>query len=231
MVPIYRCKWIANEDGEVVSDKLDVGPEGYAILPAAPSGTYMVELMEALGSGGAGHWGFLHFIARSDSYVHDPESEPNDQPLDADTITMEEYENSGGNLFQRGQADGIIDEAMDADLFAFSADYEQTYLCACINSAEYGSAVVPNFEVLNSDGELVQYDDGSGTLQDAVYTGAAGQDPDTIIENLELSVGSYFLKVVDDAKSEGGPGSWYRFNLFLASFEVSAYASGGFSCP
>jgi hypothetical protein len=221
---------LLHEDGTVLSDKEDVGPEGYAIYPSASTGTYIIELSDALGTGGAEHWGFLHFISRLDGYVHDNEDEPNDYPLDAQELTLEEYENSAGNLFRRGQADGAIDVIGDADLYSFSVDYKENYLCTCVNSVEYGSATAPTFEILDSDGALVQYEDSDGELQDAIYTGDGAQDPDTLIENLPLESGDYMLRV-SGAKKDGGPGNWYRFNFFASSFEVASYADGGFACP
>ena len=181
---------------------------------------HLLELSDALGGGGDEHWGFLHFITRADGYVHDSESEPNDTLLDAQPLSLEEFENSGGNLFQRGQANGALDVVLDEDLYSFTVGYDEGWICACVNSAEFGSAIAPSLEILDADGEIL-----------ISAAGDPAQDPDTLIENHPLEPGDYFLRVSGDEGSEGGPGSWYRFNLFSASFEVSSYAEGGFACP
>ena len=67
---------LLDEDGVAFTDKVGVGPEEYALAPALDAGTYVVEVSDAGGLGGANHWAWVHLISRVDSYDHVFEQEP-----------------------------------------------------------------------------------------------------------------------------------------------------------
>lgn len=206
---------LLTESGTPLTDKVGVGPEEYALAPALDAGTYIVEVSDAGGAGGSNHWTWVHVISRVDSYDHTFDSEPNDSEVSANALVQEEFENSGGNMFTRGQLQGMADEVDDEDWFRFSVDYGESWIVACLNSSVYGSTMAPDIEVY----------DGAGTLLGSA-TGSELSDPTTLLENLEATPGDHFLRVIPPVDVTGGPGDWYRVNLFVASFEV-----GGYACP
>ena len=42
---------------------------------------------------------------------------------------------------------------LDEDLYRFTVTYDEAWICSCVNSAEFGSAVAPTLEILDADGE------------------------------------------------------------------------------
>ena len=143
------------------------------------------------------------------------DNEPNDNEVSANTLAQEEFENSGGNLFTRGQLQGTASDAEDEDWYRFSVDYDDAWIVTCLNSSVYGSTMAPDIEVY----------DGSGTLLGSA-SGSEATDPTTLLENLQATPGDHFLRVIPAVDVTGGPGAWYRVNVFVASFEV-----GGYACP
>ncbi|MEC8422815.1 MAG: hypothetical protein VX000_03495 [Myxococcota bacterium] len=135
--------------------------------------------------------------------------------MSANAMAQEEFENSGGNLFTRGQLQGNADDAEDEDWFRFSVDYGEAWIVACLNSSVYGSTMAPDIEIYGGGGELL----GSAT-------GSENTDPTTLIENLVATPGDYYLRIIPAVDVTGGAADWYRLNLFVASFEV-----GGYACP
>lgn len=206
---------LLTESGVPLTDKVGVGPDEYALAPALASGTYIIEVSDADGGGSGNHWTMLHLISRVDTYVHTLDSEPNDSEVSANLIEQEEFENSGGNLFTRGQLQGDADDAEDEDWYRFSVDYGESWVVACLNSSSLGSTMAPDLEIYDSGGQLVES-----------ATGSELADPTTLIENLTATPGDYYLRVIPPIDVTGGPGAWYRLNLFVASFEV-----GGYACP
>jgi hypothetical protein len=206
---------LLTEGGEPLTDKVGVGPEEYALAPALEAGSYVIEVSDAGGGGSANHWTFVHIIARPDEYEHDLESESNDSLVSANAVSQAEFENSGGNKFTRGQVQGAADDAADEDWFRFEAGYSESWVVACLNSTLWGSEMAPDIEIYDAGGSLLET--GSATS-----TG----EPNALIENLQVEPGDYYLRVVPPSDIVGGPGAWYRFNLFVASFEV-----GGYACP
>jgi hypothetical protein len=206
---------LLTESGTPLTDKVGVGPEEYALAPTLESGTYIIEISDADGGGSSNHWTWVHLISRVDTYEHTLDNESNDSQVSANLVDQEEFENSGGNLFTRGQLQGDAEDGEDEDWYRFSVDYEESWLVACLNSSVLGSTMAPDLEIYNSGGELVESASGSELT-----------DPTTLIENLTATPGDYYLRVIPPIDVTGGPGAWYRLNLFVASFEV-----GGYACP
>ena len=56
--------------------------------------------------------------------------------------------------------------------------------------------------------------------------------PDVRIENIEITPGETVnIQVNPGADSTGAADEWYRMKVFIASFRVSGYDEGGYSCP
>ena len=91
----------------------------------------------------------------------------------------------------------------------------------CMNSSLWGSGVTPAIEIVDSDGSTVL----------ATEEGDPDASPNATIENVSLAAGSYYARVVGPKDATGGPDHWWRFILYVASFEVSSYESGGYTCP
>jgi hypothetical protein len=211
---------LLDEDFVPYTDKINIGPDQYAIAPLLDAGTYYLEISDALGGGGSNYWTFLHVISREDTNVHTIEDESNDVQFSATPVEQEDFENGSGKPFTRGQAQGSVSDSLDEDWFEFEVTYEESWVVVCLNSTLLGSTVAPDIEVYDADG---------GLLDSA--SGSAGGDPTANLENIEVGPGSYYLRVVPPEDVDGGPGAWYRFNLYVASFSVSSYSDGGYSCP
>ncbi len=211
---------VLTDSSGVRSAKNDVGPSDYAMAPRLEAGTYGVEISDVAGAGGPNHWVFLHFIARPDSIAFALEEEANNSATDATAVPMEAYENSSGKAYSVGRAEGDIGEDGDEDWFEVEAPYEEGYLVVCANGALWGSTLAPVIEVYDGSGALV------GTT-----TGSAGTSPNARLENLLLGAETFHLRVVAPEGTDTGLGAWYRLYTYVASFSVSPYEEGGYSCP
>lgn len=207
-------------DGTVLTDKSDVGPSHYALYPAAAAGSYVVELSDESGGGGDDYWLFLHIIARYDDPAFDQESESNDDVAMADELQQTTYENGSGLEYDRALGMGVLDAADDDDWFSFEAPYDENYVVVCMNSSLWGSGVAPGLELADLAGTVLDSGAGSST-----------SSPNARIENAVVEPGSYYLRVVPPDDAVGGPGDWYRFSLYVASFNVASYEDGGYACP
>jgi hypothetical protein len=215
-----QVRLVRSSDGAVLSDKLNVGLAGYMYYPHLQAGQYHVEITDAEGTGGPDHWFFLHVIGRVDSSSWSTEAEPNDSLEAAGELALTEYENSGGNLYSSGLFEGVADAVADEDWFMLEAPYDESWLVVCLSSTIWGSAATPSLEIYDSAGELL----GSGA-------GDASDWPTSRVENVAVSAGTYYLRVVEPEGTDAGPGWWYRGSAYAASFEVSTWEEGGYTCP
>ena len=56
--------------------------------------------------------------------------------------------------------------------------------------------------------------------------------PNLTIENIEIEPGEMIsIQVNPGSETNGTPDEWYRLKTFIASFPVSSYADGGYTCP
>jgi hypothetical protein len=211
---------LLDEDGVPFSDKINIGPDEYAIAPMLDAGTYYLEISDALGGGGSNYWTFVHIISRESSYDYTLEVENNDDQFSGNDLAQEDLENGSGKAFTLGRGQGTVDDSEDEDWYAFDVPYDESWVVVCLNSTVLGSTMAPDIEVYDS--ERVLLDSAAGS--------AAG-DPTANVENIEVGPGTYYLRVVPPEDVDAGPGAWYRFNLYVASFSVSSYADGGYSCP
>ncbi|MDP6931742.1 MAG: hypothetical protein QGG40_02455, partial [Myxococcota bacterium] len=66
--------------------------------------------------------------------------------------------------------------------------------------------------------------DSSGEELDS--TAGSTDYPTAVIENVATSEDTYYLKVSAPEGTEHMPSDWYRFIVYVASFEI-----GNYSCP
>ena len=161
----------------------------------------------------------------------DWEDEPNDSTVAANAIDMTENINGGGNPFSVGSVQGFVDVPGDTDFFSLSAPAESSgendegelaqWVVLCMNSARWGSAIAPRITVYGSDGAIL----GEAEAD-------AEGSPNLTIENIEIAPGEeIFVQINPGAETAGSPDEWYRLKGFIASFPVSSYEDGGYSCP
>jgi hypothetical protein len=204
---------IYQEDGTLLSAKDDVGPTATAFYPAVQAGGHVLALGDAKGGGGAAHWGFVFLSVGSNGSAYDGESEPNDVAALADDLEEESGSSSAG-AYTQAHVQGWVDAPGDQDWFAVDG-FADAFLVACVNSEKWGSSVVPDLVVTDASGaELGR------------ASGAAGDDPNTALENVAVGDETYYVGVLAPDDAVGGLDEWYRLTVYVASFEVASY-----SCP
>ncbi|MEL6348296.1 MAG: hypothetical protein AAFV53_34620 [Myxococcota bacterium] len=218
LTPLVR---LYDANGVLLAEKQDVGPGEYMLYPNAPTGEYLIEISDALGTSGAAHWFAQHIIARpiAETDPYQAELEQNGSFGQATPLTLETYVNGAELDYSRGQAIATLDAPDDVDYFLVEALYDPTYFVGCVNASRLGSQVTPTFEIVDADGDVI-----------AAGAGSATADPNRIIFSTEASQGFYAVRLAaeDGADIVGGPDHYYAFHLFGASFDVS---DDGFSCP
>ena len=215
---VARVRLLDGEQ-EVYADLADVGPVGPAAYPNLALGSYVIEVSDEHGGGGTNHWAFVHVIARVDTVETLPEGEPNDQSSEATSLPLTEYQNVNGDDYSRGQAEGDLSTA-DEDWFLIDAPYAENFVVVCMSSSSYGSLVAPDIEVYDAGGTLLRGEEGSATSY-----------PNANLENVLVSPGDAYVRVVAPKDNAGGPGDWYRIRVYVGSFQVSSFEDGGYSCP
>ena len=225
--PLVR---IYDEDGNLLSEKEETGPEGPVFYPAMTAGNYLIEVTDADGNGGDDIWTFLFVYLHSEDSAYDSEAENNDDPTFANEIELTDLENSSGNKFSRGYKQGFVDTSDDEDWLSFEApaDYEEAYVVACMNSSIWGSTAAPTIELYDSSGTLLLDEND----EDASVAGDPDSKPNANIENAPATPGdTHYLRVVAPEDAEGSASEWWRINIYVASFAVSSYEEGGYACP
>jgi len=206
---------LLDSDGNALSDKLGVGPEEYALVPFVEAGSYIIEVSDAVGSGGDDHWTWLHVITRPDDWVLTREVESNDLSATAQVLTQIDAETSSGNLYTYSNMLGTVDASDDEDWYAFSAGFGENWFGFCLNSLTYGSTLSPQVELMDAAGDVLDS-----------WSAASAGDPDLYVDNLTLDDGDYFVRVTGLDGAGGALGDWYMFTLYTAGFEASSYG-----CP
>jgi len=211
---------LLNGDGEPLSTQDSLHASNVLFHPDMDAGAYMLELGDSAGEGSAHHWFYVFALISDADSSYPDETEDNGIQAMANEIVLTEHENSGGNLFSKGTMEGFSDGPADEDWFAFDAPYAETWVVMCMNSSIWGSGVTPSIDIINGVGEVL-----------AAVEGDAAASPNANIENVLVGAGPHFVRVRAPEDATTGPDQWWRFNLFAASFEVSSYAEGGYSCP
>lgn len=222
---------ILSPDDVAVSSKVDFGIEGPGVAPALSAGEWILALSDADGGGGPNHWFVVMLNADTSDKTYDWETEPNDGAAAPNTIDMPEYTNTGGKPFSSGTIQGFVDQAGDTDFFSISAPEESAgenddgdmiqWVVLCMNSARWGSSITPSLIVYGEDGSILAEQDGN-----------PDDSPNLRIENIQITPGEELVVQVNPgADTLGTPDEWYMLKAFIASFQVSSYEDGGYSCP
>ncbi len=216
LAPLVRL-W--DPAGNLLGEKANVGPDEYLFYPRLAEGDYVIEVTDAGGDGGANAWMYTHVIVRPDydGYAFEAEAEPNADAGTASTLPFTTYQNSNGDDYQQAQGLGWIDTDGDEDWFLVDETYTDGGLVLCLMSGFYGSTVAPTVAVYDGDGNLLASDAGSATAY-----------PTANLDNVSNDGTPRYLRVTGDVS---GPGAWYRFYVYVASFDVADYGDGGYGCP
>ena len=222
---------ILSPDDEIVSTGIDVGPKGPAKYPALTPGEWILALSDADGGGGPNHWYFVLLNAdhRGDNLPF--ENEDNNSATAANTIPSTDTENSSGNRFSQGAIQGFVNSEGDNDWFTMSAPEDARgsndegdptqWLVVCANSHVWGSSASPRLTVYDQDGAVLGEAESSPDAS-----------PNVRIENIQIEPGEQIsVQVNPGVDAMGAPDEWYRLKVFIASFPVSSFESGGYSCP
>jgi hypothetical protein len=98
-----------------------------------------------------------------------------------------------------------------------------------MTSSNQGSAIAPSITVTDSEGNL--FSDGEGETIETMEADPDG-DPNLNIENIIITPGETLTIAVDPGPDTlAGPDEWYKLRAFIASFPVTSYEEGGYSCP
>jgi len=210
-----------NEAGELLGEKASFGPSYALFYPRLAAGRYLVELTDAEGAGGADHWGFAHLLVREDTVgeVYDQEAEPNQTPEEATTLVTEGYKNSDAKPYLKSLGQGTLDASDDLDVFALTTEFPTGGIVVCLVASAYGSLTDPILELLDEEGHVLASDTGSAEF------------PNANLDHTEVTPGTWYVRVRPPLDAEVGPGAWYRFAAYAASFTVSPYEEGGYGCP
>lgn len=216
--PLVRL-W--STDGQLLGEKASFGPAEYLLYPHLDVGDYLVELVDGAGGGGPNHWGFAHLIVREDSvgYEFDEDVEPNESPDEATPLVTNGYKNSDAKPYLQSLGQGTLDTPDDVDVFALTTEFPKGGIVVCLVSSWYGSLVDPVLELVDEEGRVLASDEG-----DADY-------PNANLDNTDVTAGTWYVRVRAPLGAETGPGSWYRFTAYAASFSVSPFEEGGYGCP
>jgi hypothetical protein len=203
---------LRDQDGNVLSDFVGVGPEGVLLYPNMVEGQYWIEVKDADDRGGDAYWTFLFLISR-DYTPYPMESESNDSIETANPVEFVILETDGGNEYKVGKAFGELG-IEDTDVFSFSHDYPEGQIVLCLNSSKYGSTTSPFIQITDTDGNIV-----------AEGTADTGEDPNFSFQEDISETGEYFISITDD-EAIGLDSDWYQFLLYSTDFEATSY-----SCP
>ena len=222
---------LLSPDDLEVAASVDVGPTSLMKYPALTAGQWIIAASDADGGGGPNHWYYLLLNADNKGSNIPWEEEDNGMASMATPIPTTDTTNSSGKAFSQGAIQGFVNEAGDNDWFSISAPEDASgdneegepsqWVVVCANSHLWGAASSPRVTVYDSAGSVL---------------GEAETDPDAEpnvrIENIEITPGETVnIQVNPGADSTGAADEWYRMKVFIASFRVSGYDEGGYSCP
>ena len=205
---------LLGDDGETLSSKENVGPDGYLTYPALPNDVYSLQLTDADGGGGDDHWFFVFLRTYDEDSAYPSEEEDNDDASSANAIEWYETSFSSGEPYYIGWIQGLIDDEGDEDWFSLEIE-EAGSVVVCANSASQGSGAAVSLALMEDEDEEI-----------ASVTGDASADPTAELDNISVESGSVSL-VVSDPDATGGAGDWYRARIIYAP--DATFSS--WSCP
>lgn len=202
---------LLDSDNNILSDFVNVGPDGELLYPNMSEGTYYLEIKDAADGGGDNYWTYLFLLARDNS-PYPEEVETNDVIEDANVVEMVPLQTDGGSDYTVGKYYGDLMLPNDVDWYSFSHDYSDGYIIICLNSSLYGSTALPNVQLFDSDLNQIT----EATADDS-------QDPNLAIKEQIANTGMYYISVSD---SEGLSSDWYHYLVYSTDFDPTSY-----SCP
>lgn len=206
---------IYDQQGKIVIERNGVGIDGIVKYPFMENGTYMVEVFDQGELGSPDHWTFLFPIARETSNEVNLETEPNTDLGSASAVPLNLTSNSNGSEYGYGYGSGHL-SIDDEDWFSVENPYDGGTIVVCMNTALYGSTLLPAIDVY----------DAAGILLESIQTDASA-DPNAAISEIPYDAGSYYIRVYNEtALEEERMSDWYQFITYAASFVPSSY-----SCP
>ena len=222
---------LLSPDDLEVATSTDVGPSNVMKYPALTAGQWIIAASDADGGGGPNHWYYLLLNADNAGNNIPWEEEDNGMASLATPIPTTDTTNTSGRPFSQGAIQGFVNEAGDNDWFSISAPEDASgdneegeaaqWVVVCANSHLWGASTNPRITV---------YDSAGSVLGEAETD--AGAEPNVRIENIEIAPGETInIQVNPGADSTGAADEWYRMKVFIASFVVSSYDDGGYSCP
>jgi hypothetical protein len=212
LIPSVR---LYNPQGALVVERNGVGIDGIIKYPFMETGSYLVEIFDQGGLGSLDHWTFLYPISRENTSEQNPEIEPNTGTEEASPLVLNITSNSNGNEYGYGYAGGTL-LSEDEDWFSIENPYDGGTIVMCMNSALYGSTLLPAIDVY----------DAQGTLLDTIQSDSA-TDPNAAINEIPYDAGTYYVRVYSEMPiTEDMQSNWYQFITYAASFAPSSY-----SCP
>jgi hypothetical protein len=202
---------LLDSENNILSDFINLGPEGQLLYPNMSEGTYYLEIKDASDGGGDNYWTYVFLLAR-DYTPYPIEVESNDTSEDANAVDMALLQTDGGSDYIVGKYFGDLILPNDIDWFSFSHDYSDGYIIVCLNSALYGSTALPTVEL---------YDENLTLITEA--TASDSDDPNLAIKEQISETGTYYFSIAD---SEGLSSDWYHFLVYSTDFDPTSY-----SCP
>ena len=222
---------IMTMDGTLMAQRDEVGPYDGVFYPNMGQGPVMVAIEDADGGGGSNHWAVLIIKAMDEGGAYAEETEPNDVDVQATDIEMTQRENGSGKVYFDGTRWGAMSAPGDVDYFKIEVDGSETvetedgdevqYLVVCMNSGRWGSSIAPDLAAYSADGTELM-----------TSAGDVDNTPDNRLENVALTPGEpVYVSVTAGPDSLGTPDEWYMIKAYVASFSVTSYEEGGYSCP
>ena len=202
---------LRDENGDVLSDFVGVGPEGVLLYPNMTEGKYWMEIKDENDGGGDDYWTFLFLISR-DYTPYPTETESNDSQETANALEMTTLETSSESEYKVGKYFGEL-SAGDVDWFSFSHDYPEGQIVLCLSSAKYGSTTAPFVQITDLEGNIIVEGD------------ASTDEPNFGFQDFVSETGEYFISIQDD-EAIGLSSDWYQFLVYSTDFEATSY-----DCP
>ncbi len=204
-------------EAQLLLDLDNLGTDGVALYPDVDGGKAVIEAMDAEEGGGDNHWFFAIVSVYDEGYSttiegqdvdYQVDTEPNDLLEEAQLLAQTDLETDSDSEYSAAFVWGTQDWEGDDDWYAFHAE-AGWYLNAWGTSDYNGSLMDPAIEIYDSSGALLT------TWYDG-YDSA----PDLYDQLIETS-GTHYMRIYDEtAAAEGGAPYFYRFSVYVTSFET-----------
>jgi hypothetical protein len=193
---------------DVLSEKQNLGTDGYLMYFSPDTKDYTLELTDTLGAGGDNNWFVVHMMSiASDTLVE--ELEPNDKLSEPHALTTEtRFTDSNNTPYEYAYVTGALVEDGDKDVFTVAANADEYLSIRCTSDA-VGSLGLLQGEFLD-------------TGKNSVATSLEGNDEAPDIDNyLVTSAGDHYIRITAEDDGEFGLGSYYSCSVYLTPFEAT----------